>query len=78
MSLNFSQRLFVSLTALCMSALIASACHSGQSAVKADTQPIAQPTSQPSAQPAQSGVPGLKKVDLTSADRAAWRKALNW
>jgi len=66
--------------------LIAAACHSTQRAE--DRQPSetpaqsaakagAQPAAQPSGQPAQTGATGLKKVNLTYADRVAWRKALN-
>jgi hypothetical protein len=70
-----------------MASLIASACHSTQNAEERRTREArAQSTpqisanagAQPAGQQAQTGATTLKKVDLTSADRAAWRKALNW
>lgn len=48
-----------------------------QTAAKADAQPTTQPTIQPTTQVAQTGATGLKKGNLTYADRVAWRKALN-
>src|SRR5262249_15256365 len=89
MSLNIMQKRHVSLSILCIAFLIASACHSAQSAEERRTseahaqatqptaQPITQPTTQPASRLAQTGATGLKKVNLTYADRLAWRKALN-
>jgi hypothetical protein len=83
-----SQRALI--TALCLTALIVVACHSAQrgethqtgEALVLATSPVAagasaQPVSRTAAQQAQATA-APKKTDLTYADRAAWRKSLNW